>query len=119
MLFGTQRGSIGTIIEVPEKTYKIMSLLEKAMDKAIQTNTDVPLLKREGFRQISLEQQTKFESTNFIDGDFLQSFLLLDPKKQISILHQLFQQGSKEYVIANPSILIEVKQTLSELRDKH
>ena len=38
VLFGTDCGSIGSLIEIPEKTYTLLNLLEKAMDKTLELN---------------------------------------------------------------------------------
>jgi CPSF A subunit region len=74
MIFGSSRGSIGTITQIPDRTFKILTLLEQAMDKNLQSPCH---LSRSAFRSFKTDSLSQ-PAANFIDGDFVEQFLTLD-----------------------------------------
>jgi hypothetical protein len=117
-MFGTQRGSIGTIIQLPEEVFKLMTLLESAMEKSMSSPIEPQIIKREFHRQVVIDQGTKFNQTQVIDGDFLETFLALDMKKQTYILQSMFNHN-KDFVVQNPAIITDVRNMLATLKEKH
>ena len=117
-MFGTQRGSIGTIIQLPEEVYELMTLLELAMEKTMSSPIEPQIIKREFHRQVVIDQGTKFNQTQVIDGDFLETFLELEIKKQTHILQSMFN-NNKDFVVQNTDILADVRNMLAALKEKH
>jgi hypothetical protein len=95
-----------------------MTLLESAMEKSVSSPIDPQIIKREFHRQVVIDQGTKFNQTQVIDGDFLETFLALDMKKQTHIL-QTMLNNNKDFVVQDPTIQADVRNMLATLKEKH
>jgi hypothetical protein len=88
------------------------------MEKSVSSPIDHQIIKREFLRHVVNDQGTKFNQTQVIDGDFLETFLALDMKKQTHILQTMFN-NNKEFVVHNMAILADVRNLLATLKEKH
>ena len=109
-IYGTVRGSVGTLIDLPSNAFQILNMLQVALDK-LNTHDFIP---RETSRKVVVERTEK-SSTNIIDGDSVQKFGDLDLKRQTQVVSHMF---TKDYVSANPHVINEVKQLLALIKDK-
>ena len=63
-LYGTNRGSVGTLLDLPSNAYHVLNILQIALDK-LNTHDFIP---RESARKVVIEKYEK-SSANIIDGD--------------------------------------------------
>ena len=114
ILFGTQEGSIGSLIEIPEKAYKFMELIESVMEKEGITNFGK--ISRKDFRTAKTDSFSCGERRNVIDGNFIEILLDIDAKQQLTITGHLMLNTPKEH---SQSYLKEIKTLIEFMRDKH
>jgi hypothetical protein len=98
--------------EIPERAYKFMELLIRAVEKLeLQDIGNIP---RSEYRKVKTDS-LKRDSFNIIDGDYLEHFLHLDNKSQNSVISAVLL-NQREF---NPQILKDCKALIEIMRDKH
>ena len=113
ILYGTQEGSLGTLIEIPERAYKFMELMVQVMEKEGITNFGK--MSRKDYRTVKIDSLKK-ECFNIIDGNFLEYFLDIEGKQQLSITHHLLHIKDSH---TSHSHLKDIRTLIEAMRDKH
>ena len=110
MIYGTKFGGIGTIIEVPEKVYKVLSLLQTVMEAEQSKSEQHSALMNAGYRAVKTESLRQ-AATNFLDGEVLEVFQNLDYKKQLYYISLMSKGGLAQ-------ISKELRSMIDFLHDK-
>eukprot|EP00347_Sterkiella_histriomuscorum_P011081 403373826 len=109
VIYGTNLGSLGVVCEIPTKTFKILNLILKSMEK-LEVNF-YGKLPRINYK-IAKTESLKQEPTNVIDGDYVESFLIMDQKQQSLVLQGINKDFGAEFIK-------EIRQVIEVLKDLH
>ncbi|CAO3622733.1 unnamed protein product [Cunninghamella echinulata] len=82
LLFATANGAIGIIADLTEERYKLLWHMQNNMIKIVKS---IGGFKHTDWRSIATMER-KEESSNFIDGDLIESFLDLTPQQMQQVI---------------------------------
>jgi len=74
VLYGSVNGQIGVLAQLPQEQYNFLNKVQQAMNKVVK---GVGGLDHSEWRSFSNDRKTS-KAKNFIDGDLIESFLLLE-----------------------------------------
>ncbi|KAG2392717.1 hypothetical protein C9374_011442 [Naegleria lovaniensis] len=109
ILFGTISGGIGVLAQLPQDTYLFIHKLQQAMANVV---IGLANISRDTYRAFRSER-TREPSTNFIDGDFIESFLEFDQETQQKVVDELRDKFDEKYI--NLEELLKNVEDLSHL----
>lgn len=85
VMFSTVSGAVGMIVSLPPVIYEFLHKLEQYMREQIR-GIGCP---NEDFPRMCVELQSLSESTEFLDGDFIESFQILDIDDQEEVAEEM------------------------------
>lgn len=109
LLFGTVNGMVGTILTLTEENYGFLDQLQTAMTKVVK---GVGGFSHEEWRSFTNGRRTS-PSSNFIDGDLVESFLDMPRPNQEEVLrHVDIPAGDQQWSVQDVVHRVEEMQRL-------
>ena len=105
MIFGTQDGSLGQIIQIPKFAYIFLQRLMEQMETTVRGISRISLKE---YRQVKLDCSQSEDPKNIIDGDYVEQFLTIDEPSQSKIVQMMLLNSSD----MTPAYLLEVRQLI-------
>ena len=85
VLFGTVNGTIGLVTQFPPEQYNLLKEIQDRLAKSIRT---VGKIEHSFWRSFHTERKTE-QTTGFLDGDLIESFLDLSRDKMVEVCQGL------------------------------
>lgn len=111
LLFGTVHGVLGAILTITEDNYAVLSLLQMAMTKVVK---GVGGFSHQEWRSFQNGRRSS-PSSNFIDGDLIESFVDMPRDKQEETLKHMTldpQGGGESWTVDQIIHRVEEMQRL-------
>lgn len=109
LLFGTVNGTVGTILTLTEDNHRFLAQLQTAMTKVVK---GVGGFSHDEWRSFTNGRRTS-PSSNFIDGDLVESYLDMPRHNQEEVLrHVDTPVGDKQWAVEDVVVRVEEMQRL-------
>ena len=112
IIYGTQEGSLGQIVQIPKFAYMFLKRLTEVMETIVRGMSRITLKE---YRQVKLDGGQPEEPQNIIDGDYIEQFLDIDEPVQAKIVQMMLLNSND----TSHAYLLEVKQLIHLLQQKH
>ena len=89
VLFGTVNGTIGLVTQFPAEQFNLLKEIQDRLAKTIRT---VGKIEHSFWRSFHTERKTE-QTTGFLDGDLIESFLDLSREKMVEVCQGLQVRG--------------------------
>ncbi|KAF1757786.1 hypothetical protein GCK72_014242 [Caenorhabditis remanei] len=111
IMFGTNQGSIGMVVQIDDKWKKFLIAVEKAIADSVKNCMHI-----EHTTYRSFIFQKRLESpTGFIDGDLVESILDMDRSAAIAILYKVSDKGWDASLPRDPIEILKVIEDLARM----
>lgn len=111
IMFGTNQGSIGMVVQIDDKWKKFLIAIEKAIAASVKNCMHI---EHSTYRTFVFEK--RFEApSGFIDGDLVESILDMDRSAAIAILQKVSDKGWDPSLPRDPVEMLKVIEDLARM----
>ncbi|KAI8369638.1 CPSF A subunit region-domain-containing protein [Radiomyces spectabilis] len=82
VLYATVNGAIGVIVGITQEQYEFLAMVQNNLARIIPSTGDIPHQQWRAFNS----NTRNCEASNYIDGDLIERFLLLDSSQKLQVL---------------------------------